>query len=117
MAAYEIDNVPRMANQTNGSRRWPLFQFGYGIAAFVAAVLALAMTLPTPPLFDVEFISAVRPSLLVAAPVLGVVAALLIPWTIRSPGRWRWLAIVSTILAAGGFGLGLAVVGILARAG
>ena len=105
-----------MRYEGNATWRWCLVQFGFAAAAFFASLLAVAMTLPTPPLFDVQLISSVRPSLLVSALTLGVVALLLSLRTFRAPGKRRRLVMVSLVIGALSLGLGLYLANLISRA-
>jgi len=105
-----------MADRFARSPYWILVQFGFGAAAFGNGLLALAMTFPTPPLFDLQLIYAVLPGLLLFARILGAIALLLVPLTIRAPGRGQWLMAVSTILGTVGFGLGVYLSALIAGA-
>ncbi len=95
---------------------WCLVQFGLAAAAFFVSLLAVAMTFPTPPLFDHQLISSVRPNLFVSAPTLGVAALLLSLRTFRATGKGRELVTVSLLIGSLSVGLGLYLANLISRA-
>jgi len=87
-----------------------IIQLAIASVAFFTGSFAFLETLPTPPLFEIQFISNTRPILAEIGVTLGVVGLLLIPLAVRAPGRWQWVFIASIVLAAAGFAGGLFVV-------
>ena len=91
-------------------------QLATSASSLIAVCLAVAMTFPTPPLFDLQRIYTLRPGLLFWSQALGVIGLVLAPWTVSAQGRWLWLAVVSTTLAAAGLGLGFGLSYLIANA-
>ena len=98
-----------MAAVESTTLRLRLMQLVFGLVGFTAGAVALAMTFPTPPVFDIAMIDKYRPSVTTLASVLGTVSLLLSPWTIKAPSRFRKFVILSVVLAAMGLFSGLYV--------
>ena len=89
-----------MAPQSATYHRWSLLQLVFASVAFFAGLLALAMTFPTPPVFDLRLIDSSLPALTAIAVVLAVAALLITAWTSKATERLTWMTNVSIIFAS-----------------
>ena len=90
-------------------------QLVFASVAFFAGLLALAMTFPTPPVFDVRLIESSLPALTAIAVVLGVAALWITVSTSKATGGRKWMATVSIIFASLAIASGVEVFSLTGR--
>ena len=95
------------------SRHVSLIQLATASIASAAGSIAILETIPSSPLFDLQFIYGTVRSFAEVAMVCGLFGLLLIPATQRGVGRRQWVFVASVLLASAGFSGGLWVLSLL----
>lgn len=106
-----------MDNEGGATKVSSIIQFVVATAAFSTGFFAVLETMPTPPLFDLQFIYNTRLTLAEAGVVFGAVGLLLTMLSFRAPGRWQWVLAASLVLAGVGLSGGLFAVTMTSWAG
>src|SRR5437773_682528 len=95
------------------SRHVSLIQLATASIASAAGSIAILETIPSSPLFDLQFIYGTVRSFAEVAMVCGLFGLLLIPATQRGVGWRQWVFVASVLLASAGFSGGVWVLSLL----